>query len=139
MLYELDKREEWTDPTAWIKANPGLGTIKQYTTLADFVERAKKNPEDLPGVLCKDFNVKATGAASWLSYEDAVNEATFKPEEVYNTYASLKTELIYINEFRSPRELRQSIRSYINDYNTLRPHALRQGNLLPQAARFREP
>ena len=75
VLYELDKREEWTDPTAWIKANPGLGTIKQYTTLADFVERAKKNPEDLPGVLCKDFNVKATGAASWLSYEDAVNEA----------------------------------------------------------------
>ena len=64
VLYELDKREEWTDPTAWIKANPGLGTIKQYTTLADFVERAKKNPEDLPGVLCKDFNVKATGAAS---------------------------------------------------------------------------
>lgn len=87
VLYELDKREEWTDPTAWIKANPGLGTIKQYTTLADFVERAKKNPEDLPGVLCKDFNVKATGAASWLSYEDAVNEATFEPEEVYNTYA----------------------------------------------------
>ena len=87
ILYELDAREEWTDPTAWIKANPGLGTIKQYTTLADFVERAKKNPEDLPGVLCKDFNVKATGAASWLSYEDAVNEATFKPEEVYNTYA----------------------------------------------------
>ena len=77
VLYELDKREEWTDPTAWIKANPGIGTIKQYTTLADFVERAKKNPEDLPGVLCKDFNVKATGAASWLSYEDAVNEATF--------------------------------------------------------------
>lgn len=48
---------------------------------------SKENPEDLPGVLCKDFNVKATGAASWLSYEDAVNEATFKPEEVYNTYA----------------------------------------------------
>ena len=37
-------------------------------------------------------------------------------------FRSLKTELIYINEFRSPRELRQSIRSYINDYNTLRPH-----------------
>lgn len=37
-------------------------------------------------------------------------------------FRSLKTELIYINEFQSPRELRQSIRSYINDYNTLRPH-----------------
>ena len=37
-------------------------------------------------------------------------------------FRSLKTELIYINEFRSPRELRQSIRSYIDDYNRLRPH-----------------
>ena len=37
-------------------------------------------------------------------------------------FRSLKTELIYINEFRSPRELRQSIRSYIDDYNHLRPH-----------------
>lgn len=37
-------------------------------------------------------------------------------------FRSLKTELIYINEFRSPRELRQSIRSYIDAYNSLRPH-----------------
>ena len=37
-------------------------------------------------------------------------------------FRSLKTELIYINEFRTPRELRQSIRSYIDDYNRLRPH-----------------
>ena len=37
-------------------------------------------------------------------------------------FRSLKTELIYINEFRSPRELRQPIRSYIDDYNRLRPH-----------------
>lgn len=37
-------------------------------------------------------------------------------------FRSLKTELIYVNEFRSPKELRQAIRQYINDYNTLRPH-----------------
>ena len=37
-------------------------------------------------------------------------------------FRSLKTELIYINEFRSPRELRQAIRQYVCDYNTLRPH-----------------
>ncbi len=37
-------------------------------------------------------------------------------------FRSLKTELIYVNEFRSPRELRQAIRQYVNDYNTLRPH-----------------
>ena len=24
-IYELDDYNEWTEPTAWIKANPGLG------------------------------------------------------------------------------------------------------------------
>lgn len=37
-------------------------------------------------------------------------------------FRSLKTELIYVNEFRSPKELRQAIRQYVDDYNTLRPH-----------------
>ncbi len=37
-------------------------------------------------------------------------------------FRSLKTELIYINEFHSPRELRRAIRAYINDYNSIRPH-----------------
>lgn len=87
VLYELDARAEWTDPQAWIKANPGLGTIKQYATLAAFVERAKKNPEDLPGVLCKDFNVPETSASVWLSFEDIKNDAAFTMQDVYNTYA----------------------------------------------------
>ena len=37
-------------------------------------------------------------------------------------FRTLKTELIYINEFRSPRQLRQAICQYVSDYNTLRPH-----------------
>lgn len=37
-------------------------------------------------------------------------------------FRSLKTELIYINEFRSPRDLRRTIGDYIESYNTLRPH-----------------
>lgn len=48
VLYELDKKEEWTNPEKWIKANPGLGVIKQLATLAAFVERAKNSPDDLP-------------------------------------------------------------------------------------------
>lgn len=87
ILYELDARAEWTDPQMWIKANPGLGTIKQYSTLAEFVERAKKNPEDLPGVLCKDFNVAEVAAAVWLSFEDIKSDAVFTMQDVYNTYA----------------------------------------------------
>lgn len=87
VLYELDARAEWTDPAAWPKANPGLGPIKKYKTLANFVKRAKANPEDLPGVLCKDFNVPETSATSWLSFEDIRSEAVFQMADVYNTYA----------------------------------------------------
>ena len=87
VLYELDAREEWTDPRMWIKANPGLGPIKKIDTLADFVERAKKKPSDLPGVLCKDFNVRENSDTSWLSFEEINNTATFDMSEVEDTYA----------------------------------------------------
>ena len=37
-------------------------------------------------------------------------------------FRNLKTEKIYTEEFMPPRELRAGIRSYIQDYNTIRPH-----------------
>ena len=87
ILYEIDSRDEWTNPQMWIKANPGLGAIKQYKTLAAFVERAKNNPADLPGVLCKDFNCRENDNSVWLSYDQIKNDAVFDMSEVYNTYA----------------------------------------------------
>jgi len=87
VLYELDNRDEWTNPQMWIKANPGLGAIKQYKTLANFVERAKNSPADLPGVLCKDFNIRENESNVWLSFDEIKNAATFDMSEVYNTYA----------------------------------------------------
>lgn len=87
ILYELDSREEWLDPTKWQKANPGLGTIKQYKTLAQFVERAKNSPDDLPGVLCKDFNVQEVAASVWLSYDAVKSDLRFELSDVFNTYA----------------------------------------------------
>lgn len=38
-------------------------------------------------------------------------------------FRSLKTELIYTNEFCSPRELHMGIGHYVDDYNTVRPNA----------------
>jgi len=38
-------------------------------------------------------------------------------------FRSLKTENIYINEYNSPRELRQGITEYIEAYNVERPHS----------------
>ena len=87
ILYELDERDEWTNPQMWIKANPGLGKIKKTRTLARAVERAKSNPEELPGVLCKDFNIRENGSSSWLSFAQIKNPATFDMSEVYDTYA----------------------------------------------------
>lgn len=87
VLYELDERAEWTEPKKWEKANPGLGTIKQYKTLQQFVERAKASPDDLPGVLCKDFNIREVSAAVWLSFEEIKSDLRFDMSEVYNTYA----------------------------------------------------
>lgn len=37
-------------------------------------------------------------------------------------FRSLKTELIYIEEFKSPKVLRKRIDEYIELYNTIRPH-----------------
>jgi phage terminase large subunit-like protein len=87
ILYELDNREEWTDYRCWEKANPGLGTIKKVDDLSEKVERAKNNQKDLPGILCKDFNIRDTVAGTWLTFDEIRNDAIFEIEELTNTYA----------------------------------------------------
>lgn len=86
-LYELDDRSEWTDFRMWEKANPGLGTIKDYNELAANVERAKNDPDFLPTVLTKDFNIRETAAGTWLTFEQVNNEATFDLEDLRGSYA----------------------------------------------------
>lgn len=86
-IYELDDRSEWIDFRCWEKANPGLGTIKSYDELAANVERAKHDPNFLPTVLTKDFNVRENQAGAWLTFEQANNEATFNLKFLRDTYA----------------------------------------------------
>ena len=87
ILYELDAREEWTNPQMWIKANPGLGTIKKWETLAKFVQQAKDDPGFLPTALCKDFNIRESESVVWLSYSQIKNPATFDMADIFDTYA----------------------------------------------------
>ena len=86
VLYELDKRDEWTDPTAWKKANPALGSIKKLDDLQLKVERAKQNPNDLSGVLCKEFNIRETVKTAWLSFDAINNMETFDLEQFRGAY-----------------------------------------------------
>lgn len=74
LIYELDKGDDWQDESVWIKANPGLGTVKKWETLRGYVDKAKKDPHFLPTVLVKDFNRPQTSESSWLTYEEANND-----------------------------------------------------------------
>jgi len=86
VLYELDDRSEWTDPAAWVKANPALGAIKKADDLTQKVDRAKQNRNELSGVLCKEFNVRETINTAWLSFDDINNEQTFDLEQFRGAY-----------------------------------------------------
>ncbi len=77
-LYELDAREEWENEKMWIKANPGIDTIKSRDFLRDCVEKAKNDPAFKPTVMVKDFNMKENTAAAWLSWEVIENREKFE-------------------------------------------------------------
>lgn len=85
-IYELDERKEWTNPKMWMKANPGLGTIKGLDYLQEQVKRAKNDKNYLPTLLTKDFNIKETGVGSWLTFETINNQDTFDLESLRNCY-----------------------------------------------------
>lgn len=85
-IYELDSIDEWDKEECWIKANPGLGTIKSISKLRDGVQRAKETPRYKSTILTKDFNLKNIDHSSWLTWEQIDNPATFDMELIRNTY-----------------------------------------------------
>lgn len=87
-VYELDERDEWQDESAWVKANPGLGTIKSVQALRKNVSKAKNDPTFLPTLLVKDFNLIENQSQAWLSWEEIHNDATFDPGDGFS-YAVL--------------------------------------------------
>ena len=93
IIYELDSKDEWLDESCWIKANPGLGTIKKLKGLKDKVARAKIKNDELKNLLCKDFNVRETSVSSWLSYDELNNEETFNLAKMKVKYGIGGTDL----------------------------------------------
>ena len=86
IIYELDNRSEWVDEACWAKANPGLGTIKNKSTLKEKVEKAKSNELLVKNLLCKDFNIRETTTESWLTFEELNNEERFEIEDLKPRY-----------------------------------------------------
>lgn len=79
-LYELDSPDEWDKEECWVKANPGIGTIKKLVTLRGWVQKAKNDPSFKPTVMVKDFNLPQTSTAAWLHYEELNNEAVWSTD-----------------------------------------------------------
>ncbi|MFN0614914.1 terminase large subunit [Bacillus anthracis] len=86
IIYELDKREEWTDPSKWKKANPGLGSIKKIDQLETKVNKAKANSLLVKNLLTKDFNIRETSTEAWLTFEQLNNPETFDIEKLKPSY-----------------------------------------------------
>ena len=86
-IYELDDISEWDKEECWIKANPGLGTIKKISYLRKMVEKAKNDPTFKPTVLVKDFNMKQNPISAWLTFEQLVNENVADMEYLKHSYA----------------------------------------------------
>ena len=86
-IYELDSPDEWVDENCWIKANPGIDTIKSRKYLREMVQKAKDDPSFKPTVMVKDFNVPQSGSSTWLPFESVVNEAAFGMDQVSKSYA----------------------------------------------------
>lgn len=86
-VYELDSADEWDKPEMWMKANPGLGTIKSRDYLAGMVQKAKDDPSFKPTVMVKDFNIAQTETSAWLTFEALVNEELAEMDYLAHSYA----------------------------------------------------
>ncbi|WP_353420578.1 terminase large subunit [Staphylococcus coagulans] len=87
IMYELDKKDEYKDPSCWQKANPSLNVSKRIEDLERKVARAKNSANDLTGILTKDFNVRETSHKAWLTFEQINNTDTFDIRDYSDWYA----------------------------------------------------
>lgn len=89
IMYELDEKEEWKsdDVNVFMKANPTLGTIKNEVDLLQKIERAINSPNELTGLLTKDFNIRDSVHNSWLTFDEINNEEIFNIEDFNGAYA----------------------------------------------------
>ncbi|MFC3340023.1 terminase large subunit [Paracandidimonas soli] len=69
IIYTVDHPERWDDPVEWAKANPNLGVSVYEEQLRAMVERARRQPTELPNLLTKRLNVWVRGGSRWLGAE----------------------------------------------------------------------
>ena len=66
-IYELDKDDDYTDPSVWKKANPNLDITIKSEYLQQQLNKAKNNPTLQTSVLTKLFNQWLSSSEEWIS------------------------------------------------------------------------
>lgn len=78
-IYELDNpQDEWDKEECWVKANPGIDSIKSRDYLRQMVQKAKDDPSFKPTVMVKDFNAVENSATAWLNWNEIENDTRFE-------------------------------------------------------------
>lgn len=65
-LYMLDDNDNYEDESVWVKANPGLGTIKSREWIREQLETAKNDSTQWVPIMTKELNVWADTAEVWI-------------------------------------------------------------------------
>lgn len=70
-IYELDEPDkEWTEPKAWIKANPNLGVSVFLEFLEQRVLEGLSSPSKQVDIKTKQFNVWCNSVTTWINSVD---------------------------------------------------------------------
>lgn len=70
IIYTVDDPKRWDDPLEWAKANPNLGISVYEEQLQALVDRARRQPSQLPNLLTKRLNIWLRGGSKWLGAEE---------------------------------------------------------------------
>ena len=67
IIYTIDKSDDWTDPTMWIKANPNLGVSVHLDDIERKCIKAKETPAAQNNFRRKHVNEWVESSQAWLS------------------------------------------------------------------------
>lgn len=96
--YKLDSIDEVSDPSMWLKANPGLGKTVTYETYQLDVDRAEQAPATRNDILAKRFGIPMEGYTYYFSYEETIPQ---RRRSYWNMACSMGADLSQGDDFCS--------------------------------------
>ena len=67
LVYTLDATDDWTNPKAWVKANPNIGVSVSYDSLVEACHEAQHSPTKQTAVKTKRLNLWVNAGNAWMN------------------------------------------------------------------------